>query len=107
MFRRVLSGLFVAALALAGAAVAPVHAERPAGWVSSERAALVQTGRADPRLTRVGEGRSAFQHQLLGLLPVVGALHPWRPVALSTAASVCASLSTAAGAAHGARAPPA
>jgi hypothetical protein len=107
MFRRVLTGLFAAALALAGAAVAPVHAERPAGWVSAERAALVQTGRADPRLTRVGEGRSAFQHQLLGLLPVAGALHPWRPVALTTSAGAPVRVSTAAGAAHGARAPPA
>jgi hypothetical protein len=106
MFRRVLTGLFAAALALAGAAVAPASAERPAGWVAAEQAALVQTGRAELRLVRASEGRGAPQHSFLGLLPVVGALQPARAVALTAPTGAPARPSTTARAAHGARAPP-
>jgi hypothetical protein len=70
-------------------------------------AALVQSGRADQRLTRASEGRGAPQHQLLGLIPALGALQPARAVALTTSAGAPVRVSTTAGAAHGARAPPA
>jgi len=107
MFRRVLTGLFAAALALAGAAVAPVRAERPGGWASAEQAALVQTGRADLRLVRSSEGRGAPKPPFLGLLPVVGALQPARVVALTALTGAPVRPSMTARAAHGARAPPA
>jgi hypothetical protein len=107
MFRRVLSGLFVVALALAGAAVGPLQAERTAGWQGSEQPAAVQTGRADLRLTRASEGRGASLHQLLGLLPVVGAPQPARAVAALRPERVRVAVPMTVQAAHGARAPPA
>ena len=106
MLRRVLSGLFVAALALAGAAVAPVHTERAAGWQGGEQPAAVQTGRADLRLTRASEGRGASPHQLLGLLPVVGAAQPARSVTVLGPESLRVAVPVTTEAAHGARAPP-
>jgi len=104
MFRRVLSGLFVAALALAGAVVVPVRAAS-GGLSSVGQTAVAPPGRAELRVIRA-ETRAAHP-QLLALLPAIVA--PQRPSTsfLTTPDRARPRLSVAAGAPHGARAPPA
>jgi hypothetical protein len=107
MFRRVLSGLFVAALALAGAAVAPVRPETGSGWISAERPVVAQPGRSEPRVVRGGESRGVQSHPLLALLPGAATLELSLASVLPAPAVASPQVCLEAGSPHGARAPPA
>jgi hypothetical protein len=110
MFRRVLSGLFAAALALAGAAVAPSSLARAtSGWATHDQPALAQPGRGEVRVGRPPEGRGAPHpaSPLLAILP--GAPAPERGTSEPPTVHGGAPLrvTARAGSPLGARAPPA
>jgi hypothetical protein len=77
--RRLLSGLFGAALSLACVGATPSsHGADHHGWASAEQAAIVQSGRGEAHLAHVTQGRAATGVPAVTPLALVSTAHGLR-----------------------------
>jgi hypothetical protein len=108
--RRVLSGLFSVALAVACVVAAPSATRAPGGgWVSPDHAVASQPGRGEVRIGRQGEGRlvtGLAAGPLLALLPVTAGLPPVQARVGKAPAGERSSFSRIVSASRSARGPP-
>jgi hypothetical protein len=108
--RRVLSGLFSVALAVACVVAAPSATRAPgARWVAPDHAVAAPPGRGEVRVGRTGEGRlvpGLAAGPLLALLPVAAVLPPVQARASKAPAGEHSTFSRVVSAAWSARGPP-